>query len=151
VGGARPLEPLTICKQLIDGGKPVPLNGSSYMDSVAISPDGSRIAGRAGNQAVVFDLRSDTSRPLETGDAITPIAWSRDGNELFLLTSGGSTIRLVKTGLRSGKVETWKTLAPSDAPGFAGLGGVVAAPDAGAYAYSSHLDLSRLYVVDGWS
>jgi WD40 repeat protein len=151
VGGARPLEPLTICKQSIYGGKPVPLNGPSYMDDVAISSDGSKIAGNTGTQVIVFDLRSNTSRALPRADSAIPVAWSRDGNDLFLLTFSDSTNRIVKTDLRSGEVETWKTIAPSDAPGFEGLGGAVAAPDAGAYAYSSHLDLSRLYVVDGWS
>jgi DNA-binding winged helix-turn-helix (wHTH) protein/Tol biopolymer transport system component len=155
VGGGHPLEPLTICEQPIDGGKPVPLNGPTYMDDVAVSPDGSKIAGNTGNQVIIFDRRSNTSRALAKTDSAIPVAWSKDGNDLFVLTFGNSTNnatnRIVKIDLRSGEVETWTTIAPSNAPGFEGLGGAVAAPDADAYAYSSHLDLSRLYVVDGWS
>jgi hypothetical protein len=47
----------------------------------------------------------------------------------------------------SGHREIWKTIA---GPGLR-LTSVVVAPEAGAFAYSTELFLSRLYLVDGWS
>jgi len=48
--------------------------------------------------------------------------------------------------LRSGRSELWKTIDRSGR-----LAGAVAAPEAGAFAYSSEVNFSRLYMVSGWS
>jgi hypothetical protein len=51
----------------------------------------------------------------------------------------------------TGESELWKSLGPKEVTGFVGLANAVAVPELGAYAYSASWDLSRLYVVDGWS
>jgi len=150
VGGAFPQEPLTMCEQSLAGGKPVPLSGSPYMDYVEISPDGSKIAGFAGSQVTVFDVNSRVSRPLALGDAALPLAWSGDGKDLFLLMGRGAPYRIARVDLATGRTTDWKTIAPKETPGFAGLTAAVAAPEAGAYAYTAQQNLSRLYLVEGW-
>ncbi len=151
LGGAYPEGPLTICTQNIHGGRPAPLDGSPYLDYVQVSPDGSKIAGMASNQLLVFDIAKKSVHRMPLGFMAFPVGWSRDGGDLFVLTPKDSKYRIVKTDALTGSSEPWKTLTPSGTAGFEGLAAAVAAPDAGAYAYSSNLDLSRLYVVDGWS
>ena len=150
VGGAYPGESLTICTQSIDGGKPVPLNGSPYMDAVQVSPDGSRIAGSASNRVLMFDLASRTVQTVLPEKAILPVGWGEKGKDVYVVAPHNSDYQIIRMSVQTGSSEPWKTIAPAD-PGFAGLASAVAAPDAGAYVYSAHLDLSRLYVVDGWS
>jgi Tol biopolymer transport system component len=147
VGGAYPLEALTICKQLLNGGTPVALSNAPYLDYVEVSPDGSRIAGITGNQLQIFDMRSRQTRLLLPGERAAPVAWSADGAYIYVATLGDKPDRILKLNLRSGQHEIWKTVA---GPGLH-LSSVVAAPEAGAFAYSTEFLLSRLYVVDGWS
>jgi hypothetical protein len=44
----------------------------------------------------------------------------------------------------------WMQLQRAKLPRAGSVGSIAAAPEAGAYAYSLHSDLSRLYIVDGW-
>ncbi|HEY1951115.1 MAG TPA: winged helix-turn-helix domain-containing protein [Bryobacteraceae bacterium] len=148
VGGAFPQAPLTICRQSLDGGKPIPLSGAPYLDYVQISPTGSTIAGLTGGHVVVFELNNKASRPLELHGAALPLAWSSQG--LFLLMSKDAGYQMARADLATGAVMPWKTIAPNETQGFAGLTAAVAAPDANAYAYSAKQDLSRLYLVEGW-
>jgi Tol biopolymer transport system component len=150
VGGSYPGESLTICTQSIDGGRPAPLNGSPYMDDVQVSPDGLRIAGSASHRVLMFDLASRSVRTVLPDMAILPVGWGAKGKDVYVVAPHNSDYQILKMSLQTGSSEPWKTIAPGD-PGFAGLASAVAAPDTGAYVYSAHLDLSRLYVVDGWS
>jgi hypothetical protein len=152
VGGAYPGELLSICTQTLDGGKPVPVNGLPYMDFVTVSPDGTRIAGATTTDAgLVFDLGSHSARQISPALNALPIAWTRNNKDLYAVTFRASTYRIVKVNLQTGKFELWKTITPGDQAGVIGLAGMVIAPATGAYAYSTNLNLSRLYVVDGWS
>jgi hypothetical protein len=147
-GGAFPQEPLTISRQSLEGGKPVPLTGAPYLDYVQIAPDGSRIAGLREGQIVVHQLDGKASRPLSLDAAAFPLAWSNQG--LFLLFRNGAGYQIVSADPLSGKTTPWKTIGPEETRSFAGLTAAVAAPDANAYAYTAKQDLSRLYLVEGW-
>jgi DNA-binding beta-propeller fold protein YncE len=147
VGGAYPLEPLVICTQSLDGGTPVAIANAPYMDYVEVSPDGSRLAGMTASQLHVFDLRSGKSQPVLAGERALPVAWSADGEYVYAALYGEKPDRIVKVNLRSGRREIWKTIGASGAR----LTSVAAAPEAGAFAYSSEFNLSRLYLVAGWS
>jgi hypothetical protein len=147
VGGAYPLEPLTICKQFLNGGTPVSIANAPYLDYVEVSPDGSRLAGVTGNQLQLFDMRSRETQLLLAGERAAPVAWSADSTNIYVATLGDKPDSILKLNLRSGQREIWKTIA---GPGLH-LSSVVAAPEAGAFAYSTEFFLSRLYVVDGWS
>jgi hypothetical protein len=69
---------------------------------------------------------------------------------VYATRTNGATAELVKYAVDTGQVEPWKTIPASDASGAVGLASMIAAPQSGIYAYSRHLDLSRLYLVDGW-
>jgi DNA-binding winged helix-turn-helix (wHTH) protein/Tol biopolymer transport system component len=152
VGGAYTGELLTICTQTLDGGKPAPVNGLPYMDFVAVSPDGMRIAGATTSDAgLVFDLANHSARQLSPGLNALPIAWTLNNRDLYAVNFRDSVYRIIKTNPTTGKVELWKTITLGDQAGVIGLAGLVIAPATGAYAYSTNLNLSRLYLVDGWS
>jgi dipeptidyl aminopeptidase/acylaminoacyl peptidase len=152
VGGAYTGELLTICTQTLDGGKPAPVNGLPYMDFVAVSPDGMRIAGATTSDAgLVFDLANHSARQLSPGLNALPIAWTLNNRDLYAVSFRDSVYRIIKTNPTTGKVELWKTITLGDQAGVIGLAGLVIAPATGAYAYSTNLNLSRLYLVDGWS
>ncbi|MGI9073960.1 MAG: winged helix-turn-helix domain-containing protein [Bryobacteraceae bacterium] len=152
VGGAFPGEILTICTQSLEGGKPIPVNELPYMDFIAVSPDGLRMAGATTSGALLlFDLGTHSARQISPGLNALPIAWTTNGKQLYAVTFRDSVYRIVKTNLQTSKIELWKTLPLGDQAGVIGLAGLAIAPATGAYAYSTSLDLSRLYLVDGWS
>ena len=146
VGGAYPLEPLSISKQSLTGGTPVVVADAPYMDSVEVSADGFRLAGVTGGQLQVLDLRSGKTTPIPFSERAAPVAWSADSENLYVATIGGKSDRILRLNLRSGRSELWKMI-----DGSGRLAGVVAAPEAGAFAYSSEVNFSRLYMVSGWS
>jgi eukaryotic-like serine/threonine-protein kinase len=151
VGGAFPGEPLAICTQLIEGDKPLPLNGLPYMDFVAVSPNGLRIAGvMARDTGTVFDLANHSVRQISVSTDAFPIAWSVDSKDLYAVEHQDLVYRIVKTNVQTGKVQLWKRLAVSDQADIIGVAGIAVAPATGAYAYSTSSNLSRLYLVDGW-
>jgi DNA-binding winged helix-turn-helix (wHTH) protein/Tol biopolymer transport system component len=149
-GGAYPGQPFQICMQSLEGGKPMPIKNATYMDSVQVSPDGERIAGRIGGQTLIVDLDTGVRHTVRLGGKGMPIAWSRDGLGVYCLLFDQSPSRVVRADWRTGSVQDWKTLATSGTSEFAGLASAVAAPSANAYAYSTTYHLSKLYVVDGW-
>jgi hypothetical protein len=146
VGGAYPLEPLSICKQSLTGGTPVAIADAPYMDFVEVSADGFRLAGVTGGQLQVLDLRGGKTTPIPFSERAMPVAWSADSENLYIATLGGKPDRILRLNLRSGRSELWKTI-----DGSGRLAGVVAAPEASAFAYSNEVNFSRLYVVSGWS
>jgi hypothetical protein len=73
-----------------------------------------------------------------------------DSNNLYYVNVRDSVYRILKTNLQTGKVQLWKTLPLGDQAGVLGLTALAIAPATGAYVYSTGLNLSRLYVVDGW-
>jgi DNA-binding beta-propeller fold protein YncE len=146
VGGAYPLEPLSICKQSLTRGTPVAIADAPYMDSVEVSADGLRLAGVTGGQLQVVDLRAGKTTPIPFSERAAPVAWSADNENLYIATLGGKPNRILRLNLRSGRSELWKTI-----DGSGRLAGAVAAPEAGAFAYSSEVNFSRLYMVSGWS
>jgi WD40 repeat protein len=152
VGGAYPGEFLAICTQPLDGGKPVPVNGLPYMDFVAVSPDGLRVAGATtSHSGIIFDLANHSAREISPGLNALPVAWTTNSRELYAVSFRDSVYRVVKTNPQTGKIQLWKTLTLGGQAGVVGLAGLAISPATGSYAYSTNLDLSRLYLVDGWS
>ncbi len=152
VGGAYAGEPLTICTQLLGGGSPVPVTGMPYLDFVAVSSDGSRVAGVDGNAScIMFAISHQAARQISTALDAFPVAWSSDNADLYALMSRESVYRIVRIDPQTGNLNLWKTITVGDSPGALGLAGIAMAPTTGAYVYSIGFDLSSLYLVDGWS
>jgi DNA-binding winged helix-turn-helix (wHTH) protein len=152
VGGSFPNSPTMIGMQLIDNGRPVKLAGIPYMDHVVVSRDGLRLAGLIpGDRLMAADLTTGKLLSRLPHLASIPVAWSLDNRSLYTLNYIGDPGELLRADLETGKTELWKSLGPQDVSGFIGLSSAVAVPEIGAYAYSAAWDLSRMYVVDGWS
>jgi DNA-binding winged helix-turn-helix (wHTH) protein len=151
VGGSYSGGPAMIATQPLSGGKPVNLGRLPYMDHVAVSRDGLRLAGLTPNgEAIAAELANEKLLDRLSRSVSLPVAWSADGRSLYTLASSGAG-EVIRTDLQTGKTEPWKSFGPKDVSGFIGLANVVAVPELGAYAYSPAWDLSRLYVVDGWT
>jgi DNA-binding winged helix-turn-helix (wHTH) protein/WD40 repeat protein len=152
VGGSYPNSPAMIGMQVIDSGGPVKLEGIPYMDHVLVSRDGLRLAGLIPDGGLsAADLTTGKLVATVPHSASLPVAWSSDDHYLYTLNFAGNPGEVVQTNLETGKTGLWKSLGPRDVTGFVGLPSAVAVPEIGAYAYSAAWDLSRMYVVDGWS
>jgi hypothetical protein len=149
-GGSYSAGPLLLYRQSLDGSAPKSVSGLPYLDNPAIAPDGERVVGISGKNLLLVNVCDRSVQSLPFQRVAVPVAWSGDGRFVFLADTSATPPSLVKFELDSKSVTTWKSLQTPQSS-FAQLGGIAAAPDIGAYAYSIYQDLSRLYVVDGWS
>ncbi len=149
-GGSYSTGRLMLYRQSMDGGAPTALSGFPYLDNPTITPDGEKLAGFSGRDLMLVNFCDKSARPLPVQPGNMPVAWSADTQSLFLINTLSVPPQFMKLDIDSNSRTLWKPLHISQSS-LAQLGGIVAAPDAGAYAYSIHQDLSRLYVVDGWS
>ena len=118
-----------------------------------LSPDGKTniVVGPDGNPAF-WSLDSASIRPipgLQPGFA--PVAWTVDGGSLYVRdrSSQRNHPKILRLNLATGKMEPWKTLGEDLNTGVSGLGGIMFAKDADAYAYLWVQTLSQAYLVRG--
>ncbi len=151
VGGSYPGGALTIALQSEHGGRPVPIS-APYLDYVSISPDGRRLAGTTSDyRLVVFNMQAGVAEKIAHPDRAVPVAWSRDSEDLYAAAMGGRATKIWCINVAKEESAVWKTIAPGDLNAFDGFASIVAAPGTGAYAYSTRMNFSRLYVVEGLS
>ncbi len=151
VGGAYPSQPLTISVLDEASGRLAPIPDAPYLDYVAISPDGRKIAGRLTGRTETFDLATKTTHRFLPDSPSMPLVWSADSENLFLVSTNHSAYPILKMNVATQQSATWRTIVPESTDGFVGLAAIVAAPASGAYAYSSSQESSRLYLVHGLS
>jgi DNA-binding winged helix-turn-helix (wHTH) protein/dipeptidyl aminopeptidase/acylaminoacyl peptidase len=151
VAGSFAGQHLGIYYQEIDSPTLLPVPGAPYLDRVAVSPDGRKLAGWIGTRTEVVDLTAGTTHPILPGRLTLPIAWSADGKNLFVATMGHPDYSIIKLDPATEQSTSWRMIVPRISDAFVGLCGVVVAPDADAYAYSAEVNLSRLYVVSGFA
>jgi DNA-binding winged helix-turn-helix (wHTH) protein/WD40 repeat protein len=151
VGGNYPGGTLFIARQSANGGKPVAIS-VPYLDDVALSSDGHRLAGTMGTRRlVVFNIPAGIIETIAKPDQAVPVAWSRDSEELYAVSREGAERQIWRINMATHESTVWRTIAPGDRSAFDGFARVVAAPETGAYAYSTLTNFSRLYVVEGLS
>ena len=150
VGGSRKGGALSTFRYRLNTRELTKLNLAVYLDEVVVSSTGHQIAGISEGQLRLFDWQTgnETCLPGE-GGASFPVGWSLDGQTLYALNTRNLVISAVDRA--SGKWQPWHTLKGNEKPGYAGIAGITAAPQAGVYAYSLHLSSSRLYLVSGLS
>jgi len=78
-----------------------------------------------------------------------PVAWSEDGQSLWLFRRGEVPAHVYRLDIASGRRELWKTLIPSDSAGVYSILYFQVTPDGRAYAYSYMRLLSQLYLAKG--
>src|SRR5581483_6263918 len=149
-GGSYPGGSLMIYRQPLDGGAPTALTGLPYVDDPVIAPDGEKMIGLSGRNLVLISFCDKSAQIIPFDGVAAPVAWSADHRSVFLAALSAAPPALLKLDLNTKSVTTWKPLQIPQSSS-AELGGIAVAPEVGAYAYSTRQDLSRLYVVDGWS
>ncbi len=149
VGGSYPGGNLVIARQSVHGGRPVTVS-APYLDYVSISPDGNRLAGSTSTyRLVVFNMQEGRREEVTAPYRAIPVAWSPDSEGLYAVSAGCMNTMIWHINVKHQNSTVWKTIAPGDPTTFDGFASVVAAPRTGAYAYSTRMNFSRLYVVEG--
>jgi hypothetical protein len=132
--GEQPWQPVT---------PPMPANQISQF---AVSPDGRSVAVRGQDGAVtIYSTTGQPPRPLE-GEQGRPVHWTADGH-LILKGPEQFPARLYRRHVITGKIEPWRTIAPSDPSGVMFIGRVFIAADDQFYVYQYSRGLNDLYLV----
>jgi eukaryotic-like serine/threonine-protein kinase len=142
--------PRLFVRDLSDNGasKPIAPEGST---AFAISPDGRLVAGRAPDGAIVFyPTDGGEPRPVpHLGPAETPLRWSNDAKSLFISRKEGSTARIIRLDLATGRREFMYEIHPGDVAGSQGPQNIHLSADSMTYVYQVGHYLSSLYVIEG--
>ncbi len=137
----------------VAGGTPRPFtpegvgfpNGSS-----PVSPDG-RLAVRldADRRLQLYPVEGGEPHPVPgTGPDEYPIRWTADGRGLYVRRYELPT-RVEIVDVATGRRTPWKTLAPADPAGVAGVSPILLSGDARSYVYSYTRQTNDLYLVEG--
>jgi Tol biopolymer transport system component len=150
-GASFPTGRLMLYRQSLDGSSPVALSALPYLDYPAIAPDHCRAVGRSATDLMLVNFCQNTAEPLHVPAGAIPAAWSADGTSVVLALTSEMPPAIAKLDLGSNSLTKWNPLHIPQNSSSAALNSIVAAPEAGAFAYSIEEQLSRLYIVDGWS
>jgi serine/threonine protein kinase/WD40 repeat protein len=136
--------------QNLDGSAPKPLTPENFQ-ALSISPKGDFAAAIGPDQAIsLWPIAGGPSRIVsgpQPGER--PVAWSEDGQSLWLFRRGEVPAHVYRLDIASGRRELWKTLIPSDSAGVYSILYFQVTPDGRAYAYSYMRLLSQLYLAKG--
>ncbi|MGZ7077960.1 MAG: protein kinase domain-containing protein [Thermoanaerobaculia bacterium] len=137
--------------QPVSGGAPQPISPEGVDFSWhAISPDGKQAAAYGPDHTITLypvtpgaPFRTPLS-PIEE-----PIGWTADGQSLYVFRRGEIPARIYRANVRTGAKTLWRELVPPDSTGLESMLRIQITPDEQAYAYSSVVRLSTLYVATG--
>jgi Tol biopolymer transport system component len=136
--------------QGVDGGALQPLTPEGTR-ALSISPDGRWVAAVGADNAIsLWPVGSGAWRALpsaEPGDR--PVAWSADGQSLWLFRRGEVPTNVFRLDLATGRRELWKTLLPPDPEGVYSIIEFRITPDGESYFYSYRRLLSQLFLGRG--
>jgi Tol biopolymer transport system component len=123
--------------------------GTSHFGG-GVSPDGKWVAGTAPDRRIVLfptDGGAQRSVPnVEPEEVI--IRWTADGRGLYVLDFRKMPVTVYLLDLATGRRESIRSLAPSDAAGVLNVGPVLLSADGKSYVYSYRRILD-LYIVTG--
>jgi hypothetical protein len=132
---------------------PVRIAASLMVRNSAVSPDSTRLAVLAPDGKLkVFpvDGKSDAV-DVPVASRLAPLHWSRDGEWLFVQHLDlVLPARVSRLRLRTGEMQPWKMITPSDSFGVNSVTGIAVAADEKHYAYSYRRALSSLFAGEGW-
>ena len=116
-----------------------------------ISPDGKWIAGIGGDGVPeLYSLTGGETRVIPSlGYLDTPVAWSLDGKELFVVRYEETPPRVDRVDVTTGRTRPWTVLRPGALSGLLGDYRILISPDGGSYAYNYVRQMSDLYLATG--
>ena len=138
--------------QNLDGGAPKPLTPKNVR-ALSISTDGEWAAAMGPDQAIsLWPIAGGPPRMVKGSQpGERPVAWSADGQSLWLFRRGEVPAQVYQLDIASGRRLPRMTLAPSDSAGVYSILQFQVTPTGHAYAYSYTRLLSQLYLVKGLS
>jgi Tol biopolymer transport system component/predicted Ser/Thr protein kinase len=136
----------------LDGGQPRAITPEgfslgSHMHS--LSPDGKRVATVSSDGINIIPV--DGGQPEPVSGALpseAPLRWTRDGNSLFVGARGETSCAVSRVNIRTGARTPWKTVAPTDVAGVAGVACPRIAADEEHYVFGYTRNLSDLFLVE---
>jgi Tol biopolymer transport system component len=136
--------------QDLDGHAPTALTPENFR-ALSISPNGDWAAAVGPDQTIsLWPVAGGPSRLVSGAQpGERPVAWSADGQSLWLFRRDEVPAHVYKLSIQSGRRELWKTLIPSDSAGVYSIFQFQVTPDGRAYAYSYLRLLSQLYLAKG--
>jgi Tol biopolymer transport system component len=149
--------PMRLFAQDITHGLPRAFSAEEWQvpePSNPVSPDGNWVAathvGKAAAPLLVPVEGGEPRRIEGLGPGDIPLAWTRDGQSLFVRESGGHMLRrIVLFNLRTRSRNLWKELRPSEPSGARLVYEPVIARDGEVYFYTVYRGLANLVVADG--
>jgi hypothetical protein len=115
-----------------------------------IAPDGKLFAARgAGGKVTIFAPDGGTAREIQGLEpSEVPLAWSGDGQSLFVWSRGELPARVLRIDLATATHELWRELRPEDLSGLVGILAVNLTPDGRSYAYTCDHRNAELYIAE---
>lgn len=116
-----------------------------------VSPDGRWIAGIGGDGVPeLYPLAGGEPRVIPTlGYLDTPVAWSQDGRELFVVRYEDTPLRIDRVDIVTGRARPWTGLRPGPLSGLLGDYRILISPDGKSYVYNYVRKMSDLYLATG--
>ncbi len=132
----------------MNAGTPKPIGPPAWLGKV-FSPDGKRIAGKLGDDLVVYNLDTQQTQKV---DGIQPnefiLAWSPDGQGVLVYSEILGGFSVTRIDIATGKRTLMQTFSEDDKAGLFGFR-VTLSPDRKTYVYSASRALSTLYIAEG--
>ncbi len=150
--GGYPNKPMGFYRQPISGGKPVPIQAGTYLDTGIVSPDGSHVAGvTPDRRAVVATLGGNEVRTMPVDPKLTPVGWTADGRGLYMANASAPPVRVVLVNIEGGESKTLRSLGASNPGGVTVVSNMVVTPNGEYYVYSFDRLVSQVFSLDGVS
>ena len=148
--------PMRLYRQNIDGSLPEPFGDPRLRIALAsrpASPDGNTLAVHCENGAIcivpIGGGGGGVARKLPLPRGFHPIAWSANGNEIFVYEDQTVPARMYRFDLAANQLHLERELMPADPTGVYRILDVVTTPDGRAYAYGAIRNLSMLFTTRG--
>lgn len=146
---------LRVYRQPLEGGRPSAITPPTVVRSVAVAPDGKRVAMlSADGKLTIYPVESGEIRVMPASEPLAPILWTADGKDILvqhLRTWTEVPARISRMDVATGALTPWKQVGPRDTMGVNAITRILVSNDERSYAYSYRRVLSELFVVKGWN
>jgi hypothetical protein len=131
-------------------GEAYPITAPVVVRNVAVSPDGQFVAllGADGKMLIYPVARAGTPRHVPTSEVLAPILWNED-HTIFVQHVGAYKqipTRISRIDLRTGRLEPWQELRPSDPVGINAITKVMMSQNAQTVVFNYRRVFSELFI-----